>query len=182
MPPRRAWPSEGSTHRSSRNVTLPLLTAMPRRPQTQPLHIAIDTGGTFTDCVWVEHGQAPHAQGVLHAVRSFASHCRSAAENRNGQRFRSCCTAPRSARIRCYSVKERASLWSPRPALKMPSKSAARPGPSFTTSFLIVSNRLFPRICALVCRNAPRSDGEILQAPLEQDLQTLFGQASTETS
>ena len=30
---------------------------MPRRPRTQPLHIAIDSGGTFTDCVWVERGQ-----------------------------------------------------------------------------------------------------------------------------
>ncbi len=30
---------------------------MPRRPRIQPLHIAIDTGGTFTDCVWVERGQ-----------------------------------------------------------------------------------------------------------------------------
>ncbi len=25
---------------------------------SKPLRIAIDTGGTFTDCVWVEHGQA----------------------------------------------------------------------------------------------------------------------------
>jgi len=33
------------------------LTSMPRRPRTQPLHIAIDSGGTFTDCVWVERGQ-----------------------------------------------------------------------------------------------------------------------------
>jgi N-methylhydantoinase A len=32
-------------------------TSMPRRPRTQPLHIAIDTGGTFTDCVWVERSQ-----------------------------------------------------------------------------------------------------------------------------
>jgi N-methylhydantoinase A len=30
---------------------------MPARARTQPLHIAIDTGGTFTDCVWVERGQ-----------------------------------------------------------------------------------------------------------------------------
>src|ERR1043166_697582 len=30
---------------------------MPRRPRTEPLHIAIDSGGTFTDCVWVERGQ-----------------------------------------------------------------------------------------------------------------------------
>jgi len=32
------------------------LTSMPRSSRSQPLHIAIDTGGTFTDCVWVEHG------------------------------------------------------------------------------------------------------------------------------
>ncbi|MGH9504685.1 MAG: hydantoinase/oxoprolinase family protein [Terriglobales bacterium] len=30
---------------------------MPRRSRAQPLHIAIDTGGTFTDCVWLEGGQ-----------------------------------------------------------------------------------------------------------------------------
>ncbi|MGH9551261.1 MAG: hydantoinase/oxoprolinase N-terminal domain-containing protein, partial [Terriglobales bacterium] len=30
---------------------------MPSRSRNQPFHIAIDTGGTFTDCVWVERGQ-----------------------------------------------------------------------------------------------------------------------------
>jgi N-methylhydantoinase A len=30
---------------------------MPRRPPTSLLQIAIDTGGTFTDCVWVERGR-----------------------------------------------------------------------------------------------------------------------------
>jgi N-methylhydantoinase A len=29
---------------------------MASRCQTPLLHVAIDTGGTFTDCVWVEHG------------------------------------------------------------------------------------------------------------------------------
>jgi len=29
---------------------------MPRSSRSQPLRIAIDTGGTFTDCVWVERG------------------------------------------------------------------------------------------------------------------------------
>ncbi len=33
------------------------LTPMPDRPRTHAFHIAIDTGGTFTDCVWVERGQ-----------------------------------------------------------------------------------------------------------------------------
>src|SRR6202142_1771428 len=30
---------------------------MARRSGTQPLRIAIDTGGTFTDCVWVDGGR-----------------------------------------------------------------------------------------------------------------------------
>src|SRR6266404_773380 len=30
---------------------------MSRRSPIRPLYIAIDTGGTFTDCVWVERGQ-----------------------------------------------------------------------------------------------------------------------------
>ncbi|HXM61388.1 MAG TPA: hydantoinase/oxoprolinase family protein [Terriglobales bacterium] len=30
---------------------------MARRSRTQPLRIAIDTGGTFTDCVWMERGR-----------------------------------------------------------------------------------------------------------------------------
>jgi len=30
---------------------------MPRRVDTSPLYIAIDTGGTFTDCVWIDRGQ-----------------------------------------------------------------------------------------------------------------------------
>ena len=29
---------------------------MPARSRIQPLHIAIDTGGTFTDCVWIDRG------------------------------------------------------------------------------------------------------------------------------
>jgi N-methylhydantoinase A len=30
---------------------------MPRRTRIQPLHVAIDTGGTFTDCVWMDRGK-----------------------------------------------------------------------------------------------------------------------------
>ena len=30
---------------------------MPRSPHTAPLRVAVDTGGTFTDCVWVQDGQ-----------------------------------------------------------------------------------------------------------------------------
>src|SRR6202521_2143075 len=30
---------------------------MPRRLRNPSLHIAVDTGGTFTDCVWVERGR-----------------------------------------------------------------------------------------------------------------------------
>src|SRR5689334_24611780 len=35
-----------------------LETALPRRPiRKSPARIAVDTGGTFTDCVWVEDGR-----------------------------------------------------------------------------------------------------------------------------
>jgi N-methylhydantoinase A len=53
---------------------------MLRRPQ--PLRIAIDTGGTFTDCVWMEDGQlrmlkifstpADPSQAIVEAIRKIA--------------------------------------------------------------------------------------------------------------
>ena len=52
---------------------------MPRR--AQPLRIAIDTGGTFTDCVWIDHGRlrmlkvfstpADPSQAILEALRKI---------------------------------------------------------------------------------------------------------------
>src|ERR1700758_5463112 len=57
-----------------------LLWRMPRRPQ--PLRIAIDTGGTFTDCVWQERGclrmlkvfstPADPSQAIIEALRRIA--------------------------------------------------------------------------------------------------------------
>jgi N-methylhydantoinase A len=53
---------------------------MPRRPQ--PLRIAIDTGGTFTDCVWIDAGRlrmlkvfstpADPSQAIVEALRKVA--------------------------------------------------------------------------------------------------------------
>ena len=53
---------------------------MPRR--SQPLRIAIDTGGTFTDCVWVDRGRlhmlkvfstpADPSQAIVEALRKIA--------------------------------------------------------------------------------------------------------------
>ena len=53
---------------------------MPRRPQ--PLRIAIDTGGTFTDCVWQDRGRlrmlkvfstpADPSQAIIEALRRIA--------------------------------------------------------------------------------------------------------------
>jgi N-methylhydantoinase A len=52
---------------------------MPRHPQ--PLRVAIDTGGTFTDCVWIDHGQlrmlkvfstpADPSQAIVEALRKI---------------------------------------------------------------------------------------------------------------
>ena len=57
------------------------LTSMPR-PRTRPLHVAIDTGGTFTDCVWVERGRvrmlkvfstpADPSQAIVEALERIA--------------------------------------------------------------------------------------------------------------
>src|SRR5277367_1721745 len=53
---------------------------MPRRPQ--PLRIAIDTGGTFTDCVWRDRGRlrmlkvfstpSDPSQAIVEALRKIA--------------------------------------------------------------------------------------------------------------
>src|ERR1700730_3096567 len=49
------------------NVTLVLrLHTMPRR--SQPLRIAIDTGGTFTDCVWIDGDR-----GQLRMLKVFST-------------------------------------------------------------------------------------------------------------
>ena len=51
-------------------------------PRSQLLHIAVDTGGTFTDCVWVERGQlrmlkvfstpADPSRAIFEAIRKIA--------------------------------------------------------------------------------------------------------------
>jgi N-methylhydantoinase A len=57
---------------------------MPRPARTQPFHIAIDTGGTFTDCVWIERGQlrmlkvfstpADPSQAIVEALEKIGTH------------------------------------------------------------------------------------------------------------
>ena len=64
--------------RTAASVTL--LCLMPRRPK--PLRIAIDTGGTFTDCVWNESGRlrmlkvfstpADPSQAIVEALQKIA--------------------------------------------------------------------------------------------------------------
>src|ERR1700757_4522709 len=61
---------------------LPLPSTMP--PRSQPLRIAIDTGGTFTDCVWIERPTrrmrmlkvfstpADPSQAIVEALRKIA--------------------------------------------------------------------------------------------------------------
>jgi len=61
-------------------ASVTLLCPMPRHPQ--PLRIAIDTGGTFTDCVWRDHGRlrmlkvfstpADPSQAIVDALRKIA--------------------------------------------------------------------------------------------------------------
>ena len=61
-------------------ASVTLLCPMPRRPQ--PVRIAIDTGGTFTDCVWRERGHlrmlkvfstpADPSQAIVEALKKIA--------------------------------------------------------------------------------------------------------------
>jgi len=63
------------------NATLTNSTIMPQPPST--LRIAIDTGGTFTDCVWIDRGRirllkvfstpADPAQAIAEAIRQIAN-------------------------------------------------------------------------------------------------------------
>ena len=63
------------------NATLTNSTIMPQSPST--LRVAIDTGGTFTDCVWIDRGRirllkvfstpADPAQAIAEAIRQIAN-------------------------------------------------------------------------------------------------------------
>jgi len=63
------------------NATLTNSTIMPQPPST--LRVAIDTGGTFTDCVWIDRGRirllkvfstpADPAQAIAEAIRQIAN-------------------------------------------------------------------------------------------------------------
>ena len=116
-----------------------------------------------------------HAQSLLHAGRPFASDCRSAGQGREDALRQSFCTAPPLAQILCCSARAHAWLWSRPPVLKTPSKSAARPVPSFTISSLIAWNLWSRPICALAWKNVPPAMARSFRLLQHQDLQSLAG-------
>ena len=138
--------------RTVRSVTL--LGPMPRR--SQPLRIAIDTGGTFTDCVWMEPDRgrlrmlkvfstpADPSQAIVEALRQITEGIAKEEEKTDKAappENSSSSTAPPSAPTRCSNAKARAPRSSPPPDSKTPSKSDARPAPSSTTFSSTASSR-----------------------------------------
>ena len=69
------------------------------------LRIAIDTGGTFTDCVWIDRGRIRLLKLFSTPGRPGASHRRSHSPNRRRFRSHLCSTAPPSAPIRILQRK-----------------------------------------------------------------------------
>src|ERR1039458_2018173 len=139
---------------------------MPRRPQ--PLRIAIDTGGTFTDCVWIDAGRlrmlkvfstpADPSQAIVEALRKVAHegelvllHGTTVGTNTLLEH-----KGARTALVTTKGFEDAIALASrtppppssPRKASKTPSKSDARPAPNSTTSSSTASNRSSPKISA----------------------------------
>jgi len=125
---------------------------MLRRPQ--PLRIAIDTGGTFTDCVWAEHGHirmlkvfstpADPSQAIVEALQKITHE---------------------GALVLLHgtTVGTNTLLESRPPVSKTPSRLAAKIAPSSTTSFSIASSRWSPEISVLASTNAPPATAKFSQ-------------------
>ena len=147
---------------------------MPRRPQ--PLRIAIDTGGTFTDCVWNESRPPSHAESFLHSRRSLASHRRSPAKNRS----RCGLILLHGTTVGTNTLLERKGA---RTALVTTEgfEDAIEIGrqarPKLYDFFFDRIEPLVPKISASASTNAPPADGKILEHPPRKNYRTLAKQS-----
>ena len=122
------------------------------------MRIAVDSGGTFTDCVYLKDGairvlklfSTPHDPGkaVLDSVLQVAVDG-ATPEVRHGT------TVGTNA---ISSARAPASPSSPPPALKTPSPSAARRAPASTTGSAPRAPASSPQSCASASRSAPAAD------------------------
>ena len=147
---------------------------MPRPPRTQPLHIAIDTGGTFTDCVWVERGQvrmlkvfstpADPSQAIVEALEKIGQrgpmvllHGTTVGTNTLLQR-----KGARVALVTTAGFEDAIEI-------------GRQARPKLYDFFFDRVEPLVPADLRFGVDERTASDGEILQAPSPQDLQSLSG-------
>ncbi len=145
---------------------------MPLRPRTQPFHIAIDTGGTFTDCVWIERGQvrmlkvfstpADPSQAIVEALGKIGQrgpmvllHGTTVGTNTLLQR-----KGARVALVTTAGFEDAIEI-------------GRQARPKLYDFFFDRIEPLVPSDLRFGVSERTASDGEILQAPSEQDLQTL---------
>jgi len=148
------------------------LTSMPRRSSTRPLHVAIDTGGTFTDCVWVERGQvrmlkvfstpADPSQAIVEALEKIGRpnsvillHGTTVGTNTLLQR-----KGARVALVTTVGFEDAIEI-------------GRQARPKLYDFFFDRIEPLVPADLRFGVDERTASDGEILQSPSEQDLQSL---------
>jgi N-methylhydantoinase A len=145
---------------------------MPRSSRTQPLHIAIDTGGTFTDCVWVERGQAR----MLKVFSTPADPSRAIVEALEKIGQRNAIVLLHGTTVGTNTLLQRKGA---RVALITTAgfEDAIEIGrqarPKLYDFFFDRVEPLVPADLRFGVDERTASDGEILQAPSEQDLESL---------
>jgi N-methylhydantoinase A len=144
---------------------------MPRR-RNPLLHIAIDTGGTFTDCVWTEHGQlrilkmfstpADPSQAIVQALEKIGStapvillHGTTVGTNTLLQR--------KGARVALVTTA----------GFEDVIEIGRQARPKLYDLFFSRTEPLVPADLRFGLNERTASDGEILQAPSPQDMQSL---------
>src|SRR5882672_11860961 len=145
---------------------------MSRRSRMRPLYIAIDTGGTFTDCVWVERGQvrmlkvfstpADPSQAIVEALEKIGLrtstvllHGTTVGTNTLLQR-----KGARVALVTTAGFEDAIEI-------------GRQARPKLYDLFFDRIDPLVPADLRFGLNERTASDGEILQAPSRQDLQSL---------
>lgn len=152
---------------------------MPPRPRTQPFHIAIDTGGTFTDCVWIERGQVR----MLKVFSTPSDPSRAIVEALEKIGRRSPMVLLHGTTVGTNTLLQRKGA---RVALVTTAgfEDAIEIGrqarPKLYDFFFDRVEPLVPANLRFGVDERTASDGKILQAPSEQDLQTLSGRIQQE--
>src|ERR1700730_17776647 len=145
---------------------------MSRRSRMEPLHIAIDTGGTFTDCVWVERGQVR----LLKVFSTPADPSQAIAEALEKIGLRTSTVLLHGTTVGTNTLLQRKGA---RVALITTAgfEDAIEIGrqarPRLYDFFFDRVEPLVPADLRFSVDERTASDGEILQAPSEQDLESL---------